>query len=184
MTICCSCLFSSYGIFQLTSSQGGWLVAYNMDRIRSSFQLTSSQGGWLYSLYFFITSINLSTHILTRRMTGLPQTDGNCIFLSTHILTRRMTVSSPEQPRKRTFQLTSSQGGWRDLRIYIRSLKSLSTHILTRRMTEKRANNSYICNLSTHILTRRMTPPWKIFTSSGIFQLTSSQGGWRVHLKQ
>ena len=56
-------------IFQLTSSQGGWLVAYNMDRIRSSFQLTSSQGGWLYSLYFFITSINLSTHILTRRMT-------------------------------------------------------------------------------------------------------------------
>ena len=78
--------------------------------------------------------LNLSTHILTRRMTILFQHLFYNIPLSTHILTRRMTVAfhvfllclQPfnSHPHKeddnhdpdailmhKTFQLTSSQGG-------------------------------------------------------------------------
>ena len=77
------------------------------------------------------------------------------------------------------FQLTSSQGGWH--RCYRRNAnsKKFSTHILTRRMTIA----IYCCRMffvfSTHILTRRMTFPSESESSPAIFQLTSSQGGWR-----
>ena len=36
-------------IFQLTSSQGGWLIGDHQPRRSLAFQLTSSQGGWLTS---------------------------------------------------------------------------------------------------------------------------------------
>ena len=54
---------------------------------------------------------DISTHILTKRMTsrkGFP-----CFqeIISTHILTKRMTVSDGKKAVKRTFQLTSSRRG-------------------------------------------------------------------------
>ena len=82
----------------------------------------------------FVFQFCISTHILTRRMTGVCgeiHAQGN---ISTHILTRRMTVGLPKDVRDGIFQLTSSRGGW---------LSRLS---------------------------------YSSFTD--IFQLTSSRGGW------
>ena len=81
-----------YEIFQLTSSQGGWLHQEQFYPCWKAFQLTSSQGGWQAtgpinlkgSIKFQLTSSqggwrkdydvqsgqeHISTHILTRRMT-------------------------------------------------------------------------------------------------------------------
>ena len=58
--------------------------------------------------------------------------------------------------------------------------KGISTHILTRRMTIIVVLATPLGNISTHILTRRMT--WNFGSNHKInkFQLTSSQGGWRI----
>ena len=141
--------------FQLTSSQGGWLVdslqhsqavyfnshphkeddfsASFRSSISHIFQLTSSQGGW--PILFFFHSLELyfnshphkeddktdnaedypeeiSTHILTRRMTMYHPCSCCARTISTHILTRRMTDVHGRILRLWGFQLTSSQGGW------------------------------------------------------------------------
>ena len=122
---------------------------------------------------------DLSTHILTRRMTMAVNPADGSIDLSTHILTRRMTTVFCSCFSVKSFQLTSSQGGWRlmimciigrwtfnshphkeDDILFIWSATfgyDLSTHILTRRMTLAFWNSFLISSLSTHILTRRMT---------------------------
>ena len=103
-----------------------------------------------------------------------------CISFSTHILTRRMTKPSTVNVRNIIF----------------------STHILTRRMTQRRDHYVYgrcifnshphkeddeviwatSCDIafSTHILTRRMTCRQFADNRYRVFQLTSSQGGWRA----
>ena len=80
-------------------------------------------------------------------------------IFSTHILTRRMT----------------NWGTWGCWRI------RFSTHILTRRMTKSSNDNLCPYCFSTHILTRRMTQVDAILFLMESFQLTSSQGGWRIH---
>ena len=125
--------------------------------IKKKFQLTSSQGGWL----------------------------------------RELRWNWQEQ----SFQLTSSQGGWQLQRPLLPSYTHfnshphkeddlvmakhqfslfISTHILTRRMTMVILGKSKKkLHISTHILTRRMTFLFFFFLDAFIFQLTSSQGGWR-----
>ena len=76
--------------FQLTSSQGGWRSVSTCSGFWCSFQLTSSQGGWLQDGRLLLWTI-ISTHILTRRMTGYLTAALEKIIISTHILTRRMT---------------------------------------------------------------------------------------------
>ena len=64
------------------------------------------------SLDFINHTFNISTHILTRRMTcGMFYC--NCMWnISTHILTRRMTTPATNYTNwASAFQLTSSQGG-------------------------------------------------------------------------
>ena len=124
----------SIAIFQLTSSQGGWLGSANCSFFAVLFQLTSSQGGWLdiqsseqtgndFSTHILtrrmthfvannLWKIIFSTHILTRRMTMNVATDDVSENFSTHILTRRMTICIVVDELISTFQLTSSQGGW------------------------------------------------------------------------
>ena len=103
--------------------------------------------------------------------------DGRREDISTHILTKRMT-ESPELHRCRViFQLTSSRRGWRCIshpwfsHWYFNSHPHEEDDHLKRTYKEKR----YI---STHILTKRMT----IFKDTGFdsctFQLTSSRRGW------
>ena len=54
---------------------------------------------------------DISTHILTRRMTGLRGATPPCVGISTHILTRRMTAFLNNLVIQLIFQLTSSRGG-------------------------------------------------------------------------
>ena len=132
--------------------------------------------------------------------------------ISTHILTRRMTKIGLIQLEKLIFQLTSSQGGWPSLQaqkigeMYFNShphkeddagakkerlMTDISTHILTRRMTwslskacilqwyfnshpHKEDDRYCVSNfhcfiISTHILTRRMTA---ILNKNTLFKIT------------
>ena len=123
-------------------------------------------------------------------------------IISTHILTRRMTVnvfhclflllyfnSHPHEEDDRLipaillccflFQLTSSRGGWPACFLAFWTLFSISTHILTRRMTTVESKRDGTPCISTHILTRRMTSAFFPKATHGIFQLTSSRGGWQ-----
>ena len=98
---------------------------------------------------------DISTHILTKRMTyGVDwnYTDSN---ISTHILTKRMTMP----------------GGSR------RANRSISTHILTKRMTFLYSVILQAYHISTHILTKRMTIAPITAIRKVIFQLTSSRRG-------
>ena len=136
------------------------------------------------TIHFYI--ILFSTHILTRRMTERALYNFQPSGFSTHILTRRMTNSNIATRFVKTFQLTSSQGGWH--RCYRRNAnsKKFSTHILTRRMTSSHAYRFILLSFqltssqggwhhkhlqfgiiffSTHILTRRMTPwIWQVWS--------------------
>ena len=77
--------------------------------------------------------------------------------ISTHILTKRMTNSKKE----------------------VQSVVHISTHILTKRMTMTGKSRHKERNISTHILTKRMTTASFPASPPPIFQLTSSQRGWR-----
>ena len=121
------------------------------------FQLTSSQGGWLLHNFSFFRNDNISTHILTRRMT---------------MVVARLTSS--------LLHFNSHPHKEDDFRYLIASEnENISTHILTRRMTSMLFALGTFTYISTHILTRRMTSIRAFAMQAAVFQLTSSQGGWR-----
>ena len=142
------------------------------------FQLTSSRGGWLLCCDIPSVYSNISTHILTRRMTTANQTAGSAEAISTHILTRRMTISVYANGIDEVFQLTSSRGGWRAASPASWHNICISTHILTRRMTIR--FNAFFNIISFQLTSSR--GGWHLISwvvcSSDIFQLTSSRGGW------
>ena len=84
----------------------------SLSTIGLPFQLTSSQGGWLILRWYAVHCVHFSTHILTRRMTIHVLNFSHSSSFSTHILTRRMTKATGCDYIDSTFQLTSSQGGW------------------------------------------------------------------------
>ena len=99
-------------IFQLTSSQGGWLLILIVVLIARYFNSHPHKEDD-FDFCRSIWPIYISTHILTRRMT-IVYHNRTCSFdISTHILTRRMTNQRNDCNAERC----------------------ISTHILTRRMT-------------------------------------------------
>ena len=77
------------------------------------FQLTSSRRGWRRESSKNWSWKDISTHILTKRMTGTKSKRRVNRNISTHILTKRMTKNfNPNNPNIK-FQLTSSRRGWR-----------------------------------------------------------------------
>ena len=120
------------------------------------FQLTSSRGGWPFLCFFYNSACNISTHILTRRMTLLIQ------------FHRHLLLHFNSHPHEEDDNRTGD----------CYNLGSISTHILTRRMTKTFHIIAYDRYISTHILTRRMTPLTKYVGAPDVFQLTSSRGGW------
>ena len=116
-------------------------------------------------------------------MTEIGHATTPIVDISTHILTRRMTFHSliffpalhfnshPHKEDDFTGPLSTT-------------LKTISTHILTRRMTDWLAVFIDVVNISTHILTRRMTIYYMFGERHRQFQLTSSQGGWPPSLHQ
>ena len=143
------------------------------------FQLTSSRRGWQKSGTAPHAPANISTHILTKRMTITERSTELRPGISTHILTKRMTGQR---------ELSEADG-------------LISTHILTKRMTWRRIAkifaeedfnshpheeddcpklwNNWDKYISTHILTKRMTKTTRCIYETITFQLTSSRRGWR-----
>ena len=78
---------------------------------------------------------NISTHSLTRRLTGIECTGITLVVISTHSLTRRLTSK----------------------RIKKNIAKIISTHSLTRRLTFVTLTYDDDHIISTHSLTRRLT---------------------------
>ena len=98
--------------FQLTSSRRGWHM-YNVDlHDVNIFQLTSSRRGWRSASHGCVRVHDISTHILTKRMTLVLTALLVRKNISTHILTKRMTINVKKLKRIVSFQLTSSRRGW------------------------------------------------------------------------
>ena len=66
-----------------------------------------------FSVWFWLRTNVISTHILTKRMTEDLERDGAVDDISTHILTKRMTIITLLSSNSFVFQLTSSRRGWR-----------------------------------------------------------------------
>ena len=142
--------------FQLTASQGGWLLYCFHDGVSGIFQLTASQGGWLS---FPISISSPALFQLTASQGGwLPC--GISLFspisISTHSLTRRLTDHLQLQCLPCTFQLTASQGGWHMLHQH-------HFHHLLFQLTASQGGWPKIAAMIADMAT---------------FQLTASQGGW------
>ena len=79
---------------------------------------------------------NISTHILTRRMTSMLFALGTFTYISTHILTRRMTLlAAAIHLHDLHFNSHPHKEDDLDERYAIGHGIRISTHILTRRMT-------------------------------------------------
>ena len=98
--------------FQFTTSQGGRRILKSDENIYESFQFTTSQGGRPYLKLFFVYSIILSIHDLTRRST---------LYNNYSIVLMQSFNSRPHkevdyngtiiQMPTTIFQFTTSQGG-------------------------------------------------------------------------
>ena len=170
--------------FQLTSSRRGWLFEVLTISVDTIFQLTSSRRGWRIlrggenngqknfnshpheeddgMMKRMKQMIMISTHILTKRMTGLsgplkalrhnfnshPHEEDDCARCSGSSLERNFN-SHPHEEDDEDEEETDPYEG-------------ISTHILTKRMTQNR--NVFLCLwvISTHILTKRMTVAGKV----------------------
>ena len=144
--------------FQLTASQGGWLLNGRVINRAMKFQLTASQGGWRTCTSFASVPDFISTHSLTRRLTSF-------------LYSSRLIV---------LFQLTASQGGWRSAD---RLHRRLHPHFNSQphkeadgdRRSEGRTPGKFQLTASQggwhHGMSRKK--------SLKKFQLTASQGGWR-----
>ena len=142
--------------FQLTASQGGWLLNGRVINRAMKFQLTASQGGWRTCTSFASVPDFISTHSLTRRLTIQPVNHLFSAEISTHSLTRRLTSASTNKLSALTFQLTASQGGWRKSCAYV-------ARYMLFQLTASQGGW-----LLLHVMRGYLS----------IFQLTASQGGW------
>ena len=188
-------------IFQLTSSQGGWRYFFSLLLWKQLFNShPHKEDDW--SSFSFNDGLIFSTHILTRRMTSP--------FVYMQLLEPFQLTSSQggwlwfddECIHSCSFQLTSSQGGW-PLLSHIRTTGKFFNSHPHKEDDAEFQRSAFSIRFSTHILTRRMTgmaqlqmpflyffnshphkeddrDPNNFFQPYLIFQLTSSQGGWRV----
>ena len=169
-----------YNLFQLTASQGGWLVKTETEETPISdfnsqphkeaddrncypvvwwkFQLTASQGGWLLNgrvinraMKFQLTASQGGWRTCTS-FASVPD------FISTHSLTRRLTSFLYSSRLIVLFQLTASQGGWRSAD---RLHRRLHPHFNSQPHKEADGDDG------------------KPIDVGFLFQLTASQGGWR-----
>ena len=168
-------------VFQLTASQGGWLL-YELIFCPMSCISTHSLTRRLTRNQSIVSRLRcISTHSLTRRLTRNQSIVSRLRCISTHSLTRRLTHDFPTADLFFSFQLTASQGGWQRCGILPHPHGRISTHSLTRRLTliiwvrvciiwhfnsqpHKEADVAWnqwsdINNISTHSLTRRLTLP-------------------------
>ena len=101
----------------------------------SLFQLTASRRGWHTIQLPCIVSPYFNSQPHEEADTGIAYTMSIQYPISTHSLTKRLTGAIRVQKDDIVFQLTASRRGWRQGKIYSRSDKSISTHSLTKRLT-------------------------------------------------
>ena len=134
----------------------------------------------LCPLCSFFHSFDISTHILTKRMTKYLRKIRGLTRISTHILTKRMTPESAlDAIEAGTFQLTSSRRGWQIA--WISSSDSSSFQL-----TSSRRGWRYPSTQSESALYFNSHPHEEddchvvtVSSSFRAFQLTSSRRGWR-----
>ena len=144
------------------------------------FQLTASQGGWL------MKSGSMQLH---RYFNSQPHKEADRIHLHRRyiFLEFQLTASQGGWPllsltaaHAPEFQLTASQGGWRN----ISPRKLTPNHFNSQPHKEAdhlwRSCRKIPC-ISTHSLTRRLTDCRLGNPCILAFQLTASQGGWRLY---
>ena len=154
-------------VFQLTASQGGWLLETFSMRLFSIFQLTASQGGWrsLRSCCNW-----LSVFQLTASQGGWRNWYNNRKWrkrISTHSLTRRLTIFVyltyiihhyfNSQPHKEADQYS----------VIVVCFNCISIHSLTRRLTSFESETNANIDISTHSLTRRLTGTLTVNSTAG-----------------
>ena len=125
------------------------------------FQLTSSRRGWQNQMFFHCWVFSISTHILTKRMTGVWNTSSiKCSYFNSHPH-EEDDANSADIASLKTFQLTSSRRGW-----HARSVLSYYGWIF--QLTSSRRG-------------------WLVFTLVvgyySLFQLTSSRRGWLLRFE-
>ena len=212
--------------FQSTPSHGGW----HMLSKRTWPQLGISIHTLTWRMTEYAVDISkmsiISIHILTWRMTLQPPAAGQSLDISIHILTWRMTCAYKGGKKCRpdfnphphmeddlppwyilisckTFQSTSSHGGWRTVAQPIPADWIISIHILTWRMTwpwRHYGNSSSYFNPHPHMEDDQLSVipsfahqnfnPHPHMEDDAIFQAgllvhhefqsTSSHGGWLV----
>ena len=102
-------------------------------------------------------------------------------FISTHSLTRRLTSIYLFWCIPCLFQLTASQGGWRQKQAMTRAMKVFQLTASQGGWRTRSRNFKLISFISTHSLTRRLTLPGVCCCPTWVvFQLTASQGGWHI----
>ena len=142
-------------VFQLTSSRRGWhWTFFNVTGI-SYFNSHPHEEDDVPT-FWDVLPLDISTHILTKRMTPLIYPNLRYRHISTHILTKRMTSWLNEAEEELKFQLTSSRRGWQP--------QSLCHHIQAYFNSHPHEEDD-VTNIQT------------IFR--WLFQLTSSRRGWR-----
>ena len=145
------------------------------------FQLTSSRRGWQNQMFFHCWVFSISTHILTKRMTGVWNTSSiKCSYFNSHPH-EEDDANSADIASLKTFQLTSSRRGW-----HARSVLSYYGWIF--QLTSSRRGwlvfTLVVGYYSLFQLTssrRGWLSPACHGTASVLFQLTSSRRGWLAH---
>ena len=143
-------------IFQLTSSRRGWQYAPEIVRTCPRYFNSHPHEEDDTALVSYGGSGNISTHILTKRMTYPACVNACDINISTHILTKRMTL----------------QTGW------VSENNRISTHILTKRMTMTGVKPVIYMSFQLTSSRRGWRYSQKYRRGQNVFQLTSSRRGW------
>ena len=88
----------------------------------------------------------ISTHSLTRRLTGMTESEARAMVISTHSLTRRLTKTCL-QKRQQMRYFNSQPHKEADHSVLEQQIKeAISTHSLTRRLTAISDKNIFIQN--------------------------------------
>ena len=149
-----------FSIFQLTASQGGWRRTQTLLYVFRGFQLTASQGGW--------PNLGISVRRFSH-FNSQPHKEADANLRGFDA----SDVDFNSQPHKEADSPTQPLGGNNEI----------STHSLTRRLTLRSRfsgmNSSYFNSQPHKEADDLMT---KTSSGSMSFQLTASQGGWRVKL--
>ena len=150
-----------------------------LDEEFKAFQLTSSQGGWRFRQPGRFVSCRISTHILTRRMTGDKFMGGGEAGISTHILTRRMTASLWYGNIISSFQLTSSRRGWQWYWWHCKYHSDFNSHPHEEDDQGQGSPATRQQDFNSHPHEEDDTMDDNLSLSEKVFQLTSSRRGWR-----